>query len=189
VTADFKRGELERLGKRGSYRLGQLRAQGIRQPGPPAPFKPRFVRPERGLPLSGWLLLLAAGVVLIVAGASLGWWFMPFVVGLVLGLMNWIGGWPLRVAVPAVLLVALCGWAVPLAWSLLHGQPERTVAREIAAFGGFSGHSAFGFGVTILIAMVQAVVGYWLGRALMPLPADDLIAQLHTPVSACSPGR
>jgi hypothetical protein len=36
--------DLKRLGRRGSYRLGQLRTQGAAPPGPPPPLQPRFRR-------------------------------------------------------------------------------------------------------------------------------------------------
>jgi hypothetical protein len=168
MTAEFKR-----LGKRGAYRLGQLRAQGIREPPRPRPFRPRFIRPDRVLPVPVWLLLLALGVLLIVAGAEVGIWFMPFVVGLAIGVLNWIGGWPARIALPAVALTAALGWAIPLWWSVFRGQPYGAVARVIAAIGGLPGYAAVGMVVTVLIAAVQALAGYWLGRALTPLPSRD----------------
>ena len=96
VTAEFKR-----LGKRGSYRLGQLRAQGIAR-GSAAGSVPAAVRPRRTTagPRPVWLLGLLAGSLIIAAGARAGWWFAPFVVGVVAGLANWIGAWRLRVALP-----------------------------------------------------------------------------------------
>ena len=42
--------DLKRLGRRGSYRLGQLRTQGAAPTGPPPPLQPRFRRARhRGL--------------------------------------------------------------------------------------------------------------------------------------------
>ena len=134
MTAEFKR-----LGKRGSYRLGQLRAQGIRELGRPALFLPRFNRPDHALPVSAWLLGLLLGAATIAGGAYFGSWFMPFVVGL-------------------------------LAWAALHGQAYGVVARELGAFGGLPGHASVGLGLTVLVAVAQVTVGYWLGRAMTPLP-------------------
>ncbi len=88
MTTDFKR-----LGKRGSYRLGKLRAQGIKTTGPPPPFRPTFARSHRRGPASAWLLGLLAGALVIWWGAALGWWFLPFAVGLAAGLANRIAGW------------------------------------------------------------------------------------------------
>jgi hypothetical protein len=168
MTQDFKR-----LGKRGSYRLGQLGTQGVPGQQPPVPFRPRFVRRYHQWPLSAWLAGLLAGVLLIAAGAAIGWWFMPFVVGLLAGLANHFGRWPTKLALPAVALVCAAGWAVPLWWSVLRGGPYGAVAREIAALLGLPGFAAVGIVLTVLIAVVQGLAAYWLGRAMTPLPMDD----------------
>ena len=165
MTAEFKR-----LGKRDSYRLGQLGAQGIREAARPTLFQPRFNRPDRGLPVSAWLLGLMVGAVAIAVGAYLGSWFMPFVLGLLAGLANKIGGWPVRLALPAIALMAALGWGAPLVWATMHGQPYGAVAREMAAIAGLPGYAAVGLAGTLLVAVVQAIVGYWLGRAMTPLP-------------------
>ncbi len=168
MTTDFKR-----LGKRGSYRLGRLRAQGIREMSTPVPFRPKFTRSYRRGPASAWLLAVIIGVAVIAGGAVLGWWFMPFVAGVACGLANWMAGWRTRIALPGVAAMALAGWGIPLWWQVLHGQAYGAVAREIAAIGGLPGYAAVGIAVTLLIAVVQAVVGYWFGRAVTPHPADD----------------
>ena len=183
MTADFRR-----LGKRGSYRLGQLRTQGVPGQQPPVPFRPRFVRPYHRWPLSAWLLGLLAGVLLIAAGAAIGWWFMPFVVGLLAGLANHVGRWPTRIALPAVAAVCAAGWVAPLWWSVLSGAPYGGVARVIAALLGLPGFAAVGIVLTVLIAVVQGMTAYWLGRALTPLPMED-DAVLPVPVPAPSRGR
>ena len=168
MTADLKR-----LGKRSAYRLGQLGVQGLAGTQRPVPFQPRFIRPYHRWPTSTWLLALLAGVVLVVAGAVLGWWFMPFAAGVLAGLANRVGRWRTRVALPAVAIVAALGWAVPIVWSVLNGQPYAAVARVIAALLGLPANPAVGIAVALIVAVVQAVAGYWLGRALTPMPADD----------------
>lgn len=168
MTAEFRR-----LGKRGSYRLGQLRTQGLPGQQPPAPFQPRFARRSHGWPVSAWLLGLLAGAVLTAGAAAIGWWFMPFVVGLLAGLANYVGRWPTQVALPALALMSAAGWIVPLWLSVLGGAPYGAVARVIAALLGLPGYAAVGIVLTMLIAVAQAVTGYWLGRALTPLPVDD----------------
>ena len=165
MTAEFKR-----LGKRGSYRLGQLRAQGIHEASRPTLFQPQFNRPDHGLPASAWLLGLLLGAAAIAVGARLGSWFLPFVVGLLAGLANRAGGWPVRLALPAIGLMAVIGWGAPLGWAALHGRPYGAVARELAAIGGLPGHASVGLGLTVLVAVVQVTVGYWLGRAMTPRP-------------------
>jgi hypothetical protein len=168
VTAEFRR-----LGKRGSYRLGQLRAQGVGETVRPAPFQPHFIRTDHRWPASVWLVALLAGAALIGGAAKAGWWFAPFVVGALAGLANWIGAWRARTAVPAIAVMAVVGWGVPLAWAEVHGQRYGAMARLISAILGFPASAVNGFAVTIAVAVVQAVVGYWLGRALTPHRAQD----------------
>jgi hypothetical protein len=170
VTAEFRR-----LGKRGAYRLGRLRAQGIRESRPPRPFRPRFTRHRwHRWSTSTWLLGVLAGAVVIAASTTVGWWFVPFVVGLGAGLANRVGGWPWRLAVPAVAVMAATGWAAPLWIGALRGLAYGGVARVIAALTGLPGGAVAGVLLTLLVAVVQAICGYWLGRALTPRLAEDL---------------
>ena len=168
MTTEFKR-----LGKNGAYRLGQLRAQGIKRQQPPVPFRPTFIRPDHRWPVSTWLLGLLAGALIIMAATVAGWWFMPFVVGVLAGLANWIGAWRTRVAVPAVAAMTAAGWAAPLWYGVLRGQPYGAVARVIAAMLGLPGYAAVGMGLTLLVAVVLALAGYWAGRAVTPRPIKD----------------
>jgi hypothetical protein len=163
--------DLERLGKRGAYGLGQLATQGS-GPQPPAPFKPRFVRREHRWPRSVWLLGLLAGALIISVAAAVGWWFVPFVIGLLAGLANHVGRWRTQVALLAVVLMSAAGWVVPLCWSVLSGAPYGGVAR-IATLLGLPGSAAVGMLLSELIAVAQGMTGYWFGRALTPLPTDD----------------
>ncbi len=133
-------------------------------------FSPRFNRPDHALPVSAWLLGLVLGAAAIAGGAHFGSWFMPFVVGLLAGLANRAGGWPVRLAFPAIALMAAIGWGAPLAWAALRGQAYGVVARELGALGGLPGHASVGLGLTLLVAVAQVTVGYWLGRAMTPLP-------------------
>lgn len=163
MTAEFRR-----LGKRGSYRLGQLRAQGVGELERPVPFQPQFIRPDHRWPASVWLAALLVGAALIAGAAQAGWWFAPFVVGALAGVANWIGAWRMRVALPAVVVMAAVGWGVPLVWAELHGQRYGAMARLMSASLGLPASAVDGFAVTGLVAAAQAVVGYWLGRALTP---------------------
>jgi hypothetical protein len=163
-------GEFRRLGKRGSYRLGQLRAQGVREAPRPIPFQPQFMRPDHRWPVSVWLLGVLAGVLMIAGAAKAGWWFAPFVVGALAGVANRIGAWRARVAVPAIIVMAAAGWGVPLVWAELHGRPYGAMARVIATLLGMRASAVNGFAVTLLVAVAQVVVGYWLGRSLTPHP-------------------
>ncbi len=134
-----------KLGKRGSYRLGKLGA-------PPAPRPP-------------W----PAAAVIVAAGALAGWWFLPFLAGLAAGLAVRLGRLRLRAALAAALAVAAAGWGAALAWlALRDGLPEVAVARSIAALAGLPASAAVAIAVTLLVAVVQAAAGLWLGRALAP---------------------
>jgi hypothetical protein len=160
--------EFRRLGKPGSYRLGRLRTQGVRDAPQPVPFRPSFARYRRRGPAWAWLLGLVLGVLLIVGGAELGWWFVPFVAGLAAAIANRIGWWRPLIALPAVAAMAAAGWGIPLLWQdFPDGAMYRPIAREFTLIGMPSG-SAAAVPLTLAIAVAQALVGYWLGRALSP---------------------
>ncbi len=155
--------DLRRLGKKGSYRLGRL---GVPPPGPQQQFRPHypsFRRTYRG-PLTAWLAGGLAAVAVIALGAAAGWWFVPFVAGLAAGVVSRAGGLRLRAAGPAVLVIAAAGWAVPLAWAAARGLPVLGVARTVAALAGLPAHASVIVGLTLLVAVLQAEAGLWLGR-------------------------
>ena len=81
--------DLKRLGRRGSYRLGRLRTQGLGPAGLPPPRQPRFGRPWHRGRAALWLLAAVAGAAVIAVGAAAGLWFAPFV-GLAAAL--WLAG-------------------------------------------------------------------------------------------------
>jgi hypothetical protein len=159
--------ELRRLGRRGSYRLGRLGAPRPAPSGPPAPHYPSFAPRHRG-PAGLWLLACLAGAAIVAAGALAGWWFLPFLAGLAGGLAAHYGRWRLRVSLPAVMLSTAAGWGAALWWLVRQGLPEGAVAREIAALAGLPASAAVAIAVTLLVAVIQAAVGLWLGRALAP---------------------
>jgi hypothetical protein len=162
--------DLRRLGKRGSYRLGRLGTPPAAPKSPPPPHYPDWAPHHRG-PIGLWLLACLAAAALIAAGALAGWWFLPFLVGLAGGVASRLGGWRLRVALPAVLLVAAAGWGAALGWLALRGLPEAAVARVIAALAGLPARAAVAIAITLLVAAIQAALGLWLGRALGPRPS------------------
>ena len=140
--------DLRRLGRRGSYRLGSPRDQ---------------VGPW------SWLAVVLAGTLVIAGAAELGLWFVPFLAGLAVGLLLARRGWRLRHTLSAVLVMALLGWGVPLYWpAVIQGQPAGATARVVAALAGVPPHAVFGVVFTLLVAVLQAVIGLWLGRALTP---------------------
>jgi hypothetical protein len=65
-------------------------------------------------------------------------------------------------------LGAAAGWGAALWWLVRRGLPEGPVAREIAALAGLPAQALAAIAVTLLVAVIQALVGLWLGRALTP---------------------
>jgi hypothetical protein len=164
--------DVKRLGRRGSYRLGRLRAQGVGIVVPPAPFRPSFNRPQHRGPTLAWLAAAAVGAAVMTGGAVVGLWFAPFAVGVLSGVVNWIGGWRARVMAAAVTAMAVVGWGVPLWWPALHGRPSGATARVIAALLSLPAYAFVGIVLALLVAVVQALAGLWLGRVLTPRPEN-----------------
>jgi hypothetical protein len=130
---------------------------------------PSFARRERhGAVIAAGLGVVAA-VAVIALTAQAGLWFVPFVAGLLAGLAGRLAGWRLWATLPAVLLIAAAGWAAPLWWSTLRGWPVGATARVLAALAGLPPHAVVAVAVTLLIAIVQAAVGLWLGWVLAAL--------------------
>ncbi len=167
------RSEADRLGKRGSYRLGGFGLPGPGRPDPPPAFRPSFAAPQHRGSALGWLLAAILGILLIAAGAMLGLWFMPFLLGLAAGVaMRW-GEWRLRVTIPAVLIMAAAGWALALWAEAIRGMPVGATARTIAEVAGLPAAAALIVAITLAVSAVQGLAGLWLGRALAPRSARD----------------
>lgn len=167
------RSEADRLGRRGSYRLGGFGLPGPGRPDPPSAFRPSFAPPQHRGSALGWLLAAILGILLIAAGAMLGLWFMPFLLGLAAGVVMRWGQWRLRVTIPAVLTMAAAGWALALWAAALRGMPVGPTARTIAQVAGLPAAAALIVGITLAVSVVQGLAGLWLGRALAPRPARD----------------
>jgi hypothetical protein len=159
--------DLRKLGKRGAYRLGVLGSPPAAPGRPASPHYPSWVPGHRG-PVTLWLLGCLAAVVVIAAAAAIGWWFMPFLAGLAGGIASHLGRWRLRSTLLATVLVAVLGWAVALGWQAWHAGAVRATARVLAALAGLPAHSPVGIAATLLVAVLQALAGLWLGRALFP---------------------
>jgi len=154
-----------RLGKRGAYRLGELRTSG---PWPgrgakrPARREPSF-RPRRPRgPLLAWLLACAVTAALLGLGAGLGWWFLPFAAGIAAG----AGPWRTLPALGLAVLAVVVGWGAALWWPALSGAPAGVTARVIAALAGLPPYAAVGVAAAVGIGVLQAVVALWLVRAV-----------------------
>ena len=165
--------EADRLGRRGSYRLGGPGPEAPERPGPPRPYQMTFLRPLHRGWAGGWMLAALAGVALIAGAALFGVWFMPFLVGLATGMVMRWGGWGLRVSVPGVLVMTCAGWGLALGLLAARGQAVGPTARTIALVAGLPGVTVLTIGITLGVSALQGLAGLWLGRALAPRPARD----------------
>jgi hypothetical protein len=115
--------------------------------------------------------IMAASGVVCSLGAYLGAWWVPFPVGVAVGILGVTGRFP-RGGVPAATVGAVLGWAVSLWAMALAGLPAGATARVIAALAGLPPYAAVGVAATLLLAALQVLVGAWLARAVNPRKAD-----------------
>jgi hypothetical protein len=149
-----------RLGKRGAYRLGELRLRG-RSSATRAPREPSFGA-RRSRPVVTWLAVFAVTAALLGLGAGFGLWWLPFAAGIAAGAYPW----RTRSALALVVLAVLVGWGAALWWPALSGAPAGATARVIAALAGLPPHAVIGVAGTLLVGLAQALVALWLARAL-----------------------
>jgi hypothetical protein len=125
--------------------------------------------PESGTrvarPSAPGVLLISVFAVIAIAAAGLaqaGAWWVPFVAGVYAGLasLRW------RRVVPVTVAACAIGWALPLWILALLGYPSGATARAIAAFAGLPPYAAVIIAVTLLLAVLQALAGAWLARAV-----------------------
>jgi len=170
----------KRLGKRGAYRLGELRAAAPPPRRPCAPREPSFgpsrrSRPDRGSVLA-WLAGCAVLAALLGLAAGFGWWFTPLVAGVVAGVASGVapgaaagvgpGARRARPALGLVVLAVLAGWGAALWWPALSGAPAGATARAVAALAGLPPYAGVGVAGTLLVGVAQALAAFWLARAL-----------------------
>lgn len=143
--------------------MRELLSSGTGSPAPVAPGDTTSVARGRARAVVPIAACLGA-VIVIAAGAAAGFWFLPFAAGLALGLLARYGR--LRAALPVSAAVAAAGWAAPLAWQAGGGEPVGATARSVAALAGLPASAALVVGITVLVAVVQAITGAWLARAI-----------------------
>jgi hypothetical protein len=113
----------------------------------------------------GLLVPIAATVLTAVLTAVTDVWFLPFAAGLLLGAL-------IRGRARAVVAAALAGgggWALVLLWRMWSGEPISGAARVTAALAALPPSAALIIAATLLIALLQALCGVWLGRGLAAL--------------------
>src|SRR5215469_10933068 len=173
LRTDLPAAEFRRLGKPGAYRLGLLRAQGVSMRRPPTPFRARFARRrDHRWPIQVWLLGLLASVAMTAAATAVGLVFAPLLAGLGAGIANRAGRWPPRVALPSVAVLGALGWSLPFVVSGGHGNPGGGLTHAVGALTGLPGDAAGVVALTVLIAVAQALAGYW-ATAITPRLLDD----------------
>ena len=112
-----------------------------------------------------WILFAAAGIALSWVSATYGAWYVLFLVGLVVGLLPQQPGGRALLAV----VIALGGWGLPLLWmSFFYNLHSATGV--ISATMGFGSGSGWAVDVlTLVVALLLAVAGTWLGKAVRDL--------------------
>jgi hypothetical protein len=152
----------KRLGKRGAYRFGGLRAPDRPAKRSPAPHHPSFQPRRSPAEVAWWLAVCAAAAALAGVGARFGLWFLPFVAGIAAG----AGPWRARPALGLVVLAVAAGWSAAFWWPATSGAPMGATARAVAALAGLPPYAAVGAAAPLLVGIGQAVVAFWLARAV-----------------------
>jgi hypothetical protein len=152
----------KRLGKRGAYRFGELRAPDRPAKRGPVLHEPSFGPRRTAGSVVAWLAACAATAALLGLGAAYGLWFLPFVAGIAAG----AGPWRARPGLGLVVLAVTVGWSGALWWPALSGAPVGATARVVAALAGLPPYSAVGVAGPLLVGILQAVAAFWLARAV-----------------------
>ncbi|GGW51064.1 hypothetical protein [Streptomyces caelestis] len=104
------------------------------------------------------------GAAAVAVGAALGQWYAPALAGAVLGVVAGVRGFGfLRTAVWAVVLGPLAWVPALLPWYLAGAAV--TTDRTAAALAGVPDLGVTTLTLTLLVALVQVLVGVWPGRA------------------------
>jgi len=151
-----------RLGRKGAYRLGELKSAAKPAPRSRTRHQPSFgARRSRGSS-TRWLAAGAVTAALLGLGAAFGLWFLPFVAGILAA----VAPGRLRSALGLVVLAVCVGWGAALWWPVLSGAPVGATARVVAALAGLPPYSAVGVVGTLLVGVLQALAACWLARAV-----------------------
>jgi hypothetical protein len=113
-------------------------------------------------------IAILLGGLLALAGVLLGFWWVPFPVGLALGAVNPRA----RSAVPIGAGIGLLAWAIPLL--VAHGRYGLgPTAQALAAIMGFGHQGAIPVVLTLLVGTLLGVSGAWLGSAARQVVAAN----------------
>jgi hypothetical protein len=107
------------------------------------------------------LAILVFGMILAAAGVMLGAWWVPFPVGVAVGVAEPRA----RIAIPLGAASGLFGWLVPLAQvQLTYGLGS--TAGSIAAIMGFGHQGVIPTVLTMLVGTLLGLTGAWFTTAL-----------------------
>jgi hypothetical protein len=110
------------------------------------------------------LALLTFGVIIAVAGLMLGAWWIPFPVGVAIGLLEPRA----RIAIPFGAASGLVAWLVPLAQAhVVYGIGP--TAGSLAAIMGFGHQGAIPLVMTLLVGTLLGLTGAWAATAVRGL--------------------
>jgi hypothetical protein len=112
---------------------------------------------------AAWAASALAALAAVAVGALAGCWFLPFLLGVVVGWTARYGR--LRRVLVASICVAVAGWAVPLLWLAGRGVPVAATASTIAVVAGLPASAALIVAATLLVAAIQVTAGLWVARA------------------------
>lgn len=113
-------------------------------------------------------LVVALGAVAVAVGAALGFWYLPFVAGLAVGVAGRRGRAGFAAAVTTQLALGPLAWGAVLLARALAGDTVAGTARTVAALAGLPPFAAITVALTLLIALGEVASGVWLGRELSP---------------------
>lgn len=123
----------------------------------------------RRVTLSGLVLTAVGGAALIWGGALLGIWFGPLIVGVLAGACFQWTRVSVTLALGAACAAAIGGWSVPFVVRAGQGQPVAATAREVAALAGLPAYAAIVISLMLVVAVLQASAGFWVGWAVAGL--------------------
>lgn len=131
-----------------------------------------------GAPLTVRLAVLIVAAVASAVGAYLGAWWIPFLVGVAVGVGK-AATWPRlgRGSVLPAVVGAIIGWLLPVWVLALRGQPAGATARVIAGLAGLPPYVGVTITVLALLAALQVWVGAWLARAVFPKQSSQLFSE------------
>jgi hypothetical protein len=121
----------------------------------------RNARRDRSVLLLSVLVITA---LVSAGGAWLGFWWVPFLLGAVVGAGS--RSRRTRGGLLSAVLGAIIGWLIPIWVLALRGQPVGATARAIAGLAGLPPYAGVTLAVLALLAALQVWVGAWLAHAV-----------------------